>query len=64
ELASEVRKIHPGLKMILMSGFDPSLKKNQDRHMVDVFLNKPLSLAALHKAFTDLGLSGTSQDPV
>ncbi|MDD5090573.1 MAG: transporter substrate-binding domain-containing protein [Candidatus Wallbacteria bacterium] len=58
ELASEVRKIHPGLKMILMSGFDPSLKKNQDRHMVDLCLSKPLSLATLHKAFTDLGLSG------
>ena len=51
ELAQQIRQQHPGLPVILTSGFSPALAQGDTQEFV--FLQKPYSVAALAEALSE-----------
>jgi two-component SAPR family response regulator len=58
ELAKKVRETHPGIRILLLTGFEGGLAEYSDLSFIDQIMRKPIRKADLLEAVFELSVDG------
>jgi DNA-binding NtrC family response regulator len=58
ELAKKVRESHPGIRILLLTGFEGGLAEYSDLSFIDQIMRKPIRKADLLEAVFELSVDG------